>query len=145
MPEATPTGHPMTMPDLNVALAEYLCATLPKDEALGHWLVQHCPPAQRKQARQQVTDVVDEATTVIENGPGGMHFTPEFWQRLRQHLTLKHPWVTVASVQGMRATSAGTAGTKACTRLTRRERKTHAPAHPSFPLIASADFTGAQS
>lgn len=91
----------MTTPDLNAALAEYLCATVPKDEALDHWLAQHCPPAQRTLARRQVTGVVDEATTMVENEPGGVCFTPTFWQRLHQHMTVKHPWLTLASVQGL--------------------------------------------
>lgn len=91
----------MTTPDLNAALAEYLCATLPKDEALDHWLEQHYPPTQRKQARRQVTNVVEVATTMVENEPGGVRFTPEFWQRLHQHLAVTHPWLTLTSVQGL--------------------------------------------
>jgi len=93
----------MTTTDHNVALAEYLCATLPKDDALDLWLKQHCPPAHHNQVRGQVTEVVDDATAMVENEPGGVRFTPEFWQRLHQHLAVKHPWLTVASVRGMQS------------------------------------------
>lgn len=103
MPKATPTGHPTTTPDLNAGLAEYLCATLPKDEALDRWLAQNCQPAQRTSTCRQVTDVVDEATTVVENETGGVRFTPEFWERLHQHLTAKHPWLTRTSVHGLQS------------------------------------------
>lgn len=92
----------MTTPDLNAALAVYLLpATLPKDEALDFWLEQHCPPAQRKQTRRQVTDVVGDATDAVCNEPCGVRFTPEFWQRLHQHLAVRHPWLTLTSVQGL--------------------------------------------
>lgn len=93
----------MTTPDLNAALAAYLCATLPKDEALDHWLAQRGSPAQRKQLRGQVTGVIDEATAAVENEPGGVRFTPEFWQRLHQRLAVKHPWLTLTSVQGLQS------------------------------------------
>src|SRR5687767_13310054 len=93
----------MTTPDLNAALAVYLCATLPKDEALDQWLAQQCPPDQRKQLRGQVTAVVDDATAAVEHEPGGVRFTPEFWQRLHHHLAVNHPWLTLTSVQGLQS------------------------------------------
>lgn len=89
----------MTAPDLNAALAAYLCATLPKEEALDRWLEQHCPPAQRRGARADVTGVVNEATQAVEREAGGVRFTPEFWQRLQRLLVVGHPWITLAGTQ----------------------------------------------
>ena len=93
----------MTAPDRNAALAAYLCATLPKEEALDHWLEQHCVAAQRRGVRADLSAVVDEATRAVEYEPGGVRFTPEFWQRLHQHLLVKHPWITLASVEGLQS------------------------------------------
>ncbi len=88
-------------PDLNAALATYLSASTPKDSALDEWLDEHCPPAQRRRTRADVIRVVDEATRAVEHEPAGVRFTPEFWQRLHQHLLVQHPWITRASVEGM--------------------------------------------
>ncbi len=86
-------------PDLDAALASYLCATLPKPEALDRWLEDRCPPAQRRAVRADVVGVVDEATDAVCREAGGVRFTPEFWQRLHRLLAVKHPWLTLAGTQ----------------------------------------------
>jgi hypothetical protein len=89
----------MTTSDLNAALAAYVCATLPKDEALERWLEEHCPPANQAVMRADVRSVADEATDAVCREAGGVRFTPEFWQRLHALLGVKHPWLTLAGTQ----------------------------------------------
>lgn len=91
----------MIAPDLNAALAVYLGATVPKEEALDRWLEEYGTSQQRRSPRADVIRVVDEATRAVEHEPGGVRFTREFWQRLHQHLLVQHPWITRASVEGM--------------------------------------------
>lgn len=86
-------------PDLPAALASYLCATLPKPEALDEWLKNHCPATQRKRVRAEVVSVVDEAEKLVWKEPGGVRFDEAFWQRLLARLQPKHPWLTLKTVR----------------------------------------------
>ena len=91
------------LPDLGAALAAHLGRTLPDDAALEQWLARHCAPAQHELVRAQLRGVVAEAQDAAWHEPGGVRLAPEFWQRLHARLRVRHPWLTLADVQGLQA------------------------------------------